>query len=67
MVSGCEYFPTIRALYPGFVLLQRCILLRVQGRKGMSALRRVEIKTGKVVQSVNLDQNYFGEGNPVQR
>jgi glutaminyl-peptide cyclotransferase len=37
-------------------------LIESTGQKGSSTLRRVEIKTGKVLQSVNLDRQYFGEG-----
>lgn len=32
------------------------------GKEGKSSLRKVEIETGKVVQQVNLDDKYFGEG-----
>lgn len=32
------------------------------GQRGLSSLRRVDVKTGKVLQSVNLDTKYFGEG-----
>jgi glutamine cyclotransferase len=32
------------------------------GQKGLSSLRKVEIISGKVLQSVNLDRQYFGEG-----
>lgn len=37
-------------------------LIESTGQKGMSSLRRVEIKTGKILQSVNLERQYFGEG-----
>ena len=37
-------------------------LIESTGQKGQSTLRRVEIETGKVVQSVNLERQYFGEG-----
>ena len=37
-------------------------LIESTGQKGSSTLRRVELKTGKVLQSVNLDRRYFGEG-----
>lgn len=37
-------------------------LIESTGQKGQSSLRRVELKTGKVVQSANLDNQYFGEG-----
>jgi glutaminyl-peptide cyclotransferase len=32
------------------------------GKLGRSSLRRVEYPTGKVLQQVNLDSQYFGEG-----
>ncbi len=32
------------------------------GRRGQSTLRKVEIKTGKVLQKIDLDKKYFGEG-----
>ncbi len=35
------------------------------GQRGLSSLRRVDIKTGKVLQSVNLDTRYFGEGTTI--
>jgi glutamine cyclotransferase len=37
-------------------------LIESTGQKGFSSLRRVDLKTGKVLQSVNLDRQYFGEG-----
>jgi glutamine cyclotransferase len=32
------------------------------GQKGLSSLRKVELETGKVLQSKSLDSKYFGEG-----
>lgn len=32
------------------------------GRKGTSSIRKVELKTGKVLQEYNLSKEYFGEG-----
>ena len=46
--QGLEY-------YNGF-------LYETTGRKGQSTLRKVELKTGKVLQKVDLDKKYFGEG-----
>lgn len=37
-------------------------LIESTGQKGSSTLRRVDIKTGKVMQSINLERQYFGEG-----
>ena len=46
--QGLEY-------YDGF-------LYETTGRKGQSTLRKVAIKTGEVLQQINLDKKYFGEG-----
>jgi glutamine cyclotransferase len=46
--QGLEY-------YDGF-------LYETTGRRGQSTLRKVEIKTGKVLQKIDLDKQYFGEG-----
>lgn len=32
------------------------------GQRGRSSIRKVELKTGKVVQKVDIDKRYFGEG-----
>lgn len=32
------------------------------GRKGESSIRKVDIKTGKVLQKIDIDKKYFGEG-----
>lgn len=37
-------------------------LYETTGRKGQSTLRKVEIKTGEVLQKIDLDKKYFGEG-----
>ncbi|WP_397447282.1 glutaminyl-peptide cyclotransferase [Polaribacter sp. R77954] len=37
-------------------------LYETTGRKGQSTLRKVAIKTGKVLQKIDLDKQYFGEG-----
>ena len=37
-------------------------LYETTGQHGESSLRKVELKTGKVVQQVDLDEKYFGEG-----
>jgi glutamine cyclotransferase len=46
--QGLEY-------YNGF-------LYETTGRNGQSTLRKVEIKTGKVLQTISIDDKYFGEG-----
>ena len=37
-------------------------LYETTGRRGQSTLRKVELKTGKVLKTVALDKKYFGEG-----
>ncbi|CAL2104441.1 Glutaminyl-peptide cyclotransferase [Tenacibaculum sp. 190130A14a] len=37
-------------------------LYETTGRRGESTLRKVDIKTGEVVQKIDLDKKYFGEG-----
>ena len=37
-------------------------LYETTGRRGQSTLRKVDIKTGKVLQKISLDERYFGEG-----
>ncbi|WP_341221771.1 glutaminyl-peptide cyclotransferase [Polaribacter atrinae] len=37
-------------------------LYETTGRRGESTLRKVEIETGKVLQKIDLDKKYFGEG-----
>ncbi len=37
-------------------------LYETTGRRGESSLRKVELKTGKVLQKMDLDKKYFGEG-----
>jgi len=40
----------------------RGYLYETTGRRGQSSLRKIEIKTGKVLQKIDLDNQYFGEG-----
>ncbi len=37
-------------------------LYETTGRRGQSTLRKVDIKSGKVLQKIDLDKQYFGEG-----
>ncbi|AUC86511.1 glutamine cyclotransferase [Polaribacter sp. ALD11] len=37
-------------------------LYETTGRRGQSTLRKLDIKTGKVLQEIALDKKYFGEG-----
>jgi len=32
------------------------------GKKGMSSLRKIDFKTGKIIKQINLEDSYFGEG-----
>jgi len=32
------------------------------GKKGMSSLRKIDFETGKILQQINLEETYFGEG-----
>ncbi|MDT0552532.1 glutaminyl-peptide cyclotransferase [Urechidicola vernalis] len=38
------------------------VLYESTGQYGTSSLRKVELKTGKVLKQIDLDQQYFGEG-----
>jgi len=40
-------------------------LYETTGQNGASSLRKVELKTGKVLQKIDLDKQYFGEGMTV--
>ncbi|QHI34840.1 hypothetical protein IMCC3317_01840 [Kordia antarctica] len=40
----------------------RDTLFESTGRRGQSSLRKVDYKTGKIYQKVDLDRKYFGEG-----
>lgn len=40
-------------------------LIESTGQNGFSTLRRVDIESGKVLQSVNLERQYFGEGTTI--
>jgi glutamine cyclotransferase len=51
-----------RAFTQGLVYLKDNQLLEGTGQYGQSQLRLVEIETGKVLQNVPLDAQYFGEG-----
>lgn len=37
-------------------------IIESTGQNGLSSLRRVDLETGKILQSVNLERQYFGEG-----
>lgn len=55
-------FPHDRNAYTQGLEFYRDTLYESTGRKGHSSLRKVDFKTGKVLQQINLDDTYFGEG-----
>src|SRR5690606_1392809 len=55
-------FPHDRNAYTQGVELYGDTLYERTGRKGHSSLRKVDFKTGKVLQQINLGDTYFGEG-----
>lgn len=55
-------FPHDRNAYTQGLEFYRDALYESTGRKGQSSLRKVDFKTGKVLQQINLDATYFGEG-----
>ncbi len=55
-------FPHDMEAYTQGLFFHNGQLIESTGQRGMSSLRRVELTTGKVLQSVNLDRQYFGEG-----
>ena len=50
------------AFTQGLLFWNEDTLLESTGMHGRSSLRRVEIKTGRVLEKVDLPQRYFGEG-----
>jgi glutamine cyclotransferase len=57
-----QTYPHDKEAYTQGLFYYNGYLIESTGQKGSSSLRRVELKTGKVLQSVNLHQKYFGEG-----
>ena len=55
-------FPHDKKAYTQGLEYHKGFLYETTGRKGQSTLRKVEIKTGKVLKKINLDKKYFGEG-----
>lgn len=51
-----------RAFTQGLLFETADTLLESTGMNGQSSLRRVELKTGRVLQKTDLAQRYFGEG-----
>lgn len=55
-------FPHDKNAYTQGLEIHNGFLYESTGQHGTSTLRKVEIKTGKVLQKINLDNQYFGEG-----
>lgn len=55
-------YPHDKTAYTQGLEFYRDTLYESTGLKGKSSLRKVDFKTGKVLQKVTLDQVYFGEG-----
>nr|WP_299034673.1 glutaminyl-peptide cyclotransferase [uncultured Tenacibaculum sp.] len=55
-------YPHDKEAYTQGLEYKNGFLYESTGRRGQSTLRKVEIKTGKVLQKIDLDAKYFGEG-----
>jgi glutamine cyclotransferase len=55
-------FPHDKNAYTQGLQYHNGYLYEGTGKQGKSSLRKVELKTGKVLQQINLDEHYFGEG-----
>ncbi len=55
-------FPHDKDAYTQGLEYKDGFLYETTGRRGQSTLRKVDIKTGEVLQKVGLDKKYFGEG-----
>ncbi|MDO9137996.1 MAG: glutaminyl-peptide cyclotransferase [Lutibacter sp.] len=55
-------FPHDKDAYTQGLEFYNGFLYEGTGRKGSSSIRKVELKTGKVLQQKDLDAQYFGEG-----
>jgi glutamine cyclotransferase len=60
-----KVFPHDTSAYTEGLLYQDGYLYESTGLKGQSDLRKVDLNTGKVIQSVKLDPQYFGEGSAI--
>lgn len=65
--SVCTYkvvnrYPHDPKAYTQGLEFHKGFLYETTGRNGQSSLRKVDLKTGKVLQQINLDKRYFGEG-----
>lgn len=55
-------FPHDKDAYTQGLEYKNGFLYETTGRRGESSLRKVDIKTGEVLQKIDLDKKYFGEG-----
>jgi len=55
-------FPHDHGAFTQGLVFENDYLYEGTGRKGRSSLRRVNIENGKILDIINLEQNYFGEG-----
>lgn len=55
-------YPHDKSAYTQGLEIHNGFLYESTGEHGKSSLRKVELKTGKVLQKIDLDEQYFGEG-----
>lgn len=55
-------YPHDKNAYTQGLEIHNGFLYESTGKPGKSSLRKVELTTGKVIQQINLDEQYFGEG-----
>ncbi|MGB1042824.1 MAG: glutaminyl-peptide cyclotransferase [Tenacibaculum sp.] len=55
-------YPHDKEAYTQGLEYKNGFLYETTGRRGQSTLRKVDIKTGEVLQKIDLDKKYFGEG-----
>lgn len=55
-------YPHDKTAYTQGLEIHNGFLYESTGQHGTSSLRKVELKTGKVIQKIDLDKQYFGEG-----
>ncbi|NNE77803.1 MAG: glutaminyl-peptide cyclotransferase [Pricia sp.] len=57
-----EEYPHDKTAYTQGLEFHNDTLYESTGKKGRSSLRKVDFKTGKILQQVDLEDTYFGEG-----
>jgi glutamine cyclotransferase len=55
-------YPHDKEAYTQGLFYYNGFLVESTGQQGQSSLRKVELKTGKILKSSNLERKYFGEG-----